>query len=103
MTHSPAYSGPPLPPQVLVGFAVAVIAVILMAAVSYRAQDRSNAAADAVTQGVELIVQVQNLLSSTKDAETGQRGYLLTDDDAYLEPYTSGTAAINGERNRRCA
>ncbi|HEY1899060.1 MAG TPA: response regulator [Steroidobacteraceae bacterium] len=70
---------------------------MLIAGVSYQAQHRSSVAADAVTQGVELIVQVQNLLSSTKDAETGERGYLLTGDDSYLEPYVSGSAAIDGE------
>lgn len=32
------------------------------------------------------------LLSALKDAETGQRGYLLTGDKAYLEPYTTAEA-----------
>ena len=30
-----------------------------------------------------------------KDAETGQRGYLLTGDDTYLEPYRSADASID--------
>src|ERR1700735_4142892 len=72
MPQSPAQSGPPLPPFVMAGFAAAVIAVILMAGVSYQAQTKSNSAANAVTQGVELIVQIENLLSSAKDTETGQ-------------------------------
>jgi CheY-like chemotaxis protein len=100
MSQPSAHSGPPLPPAVFAGFAVAVVAVILMAVVSYQAQQRSRAAADAVTQGVELLVQVQNVLSSTKDAETGQRGFLLTGDEAYLEPFVSGRAAIEGELNK---
>ncbi len=86
MAQSSAHSGSPLPPSVFAGFAAAVVAVIVMAGVSYQAQQRSTAAADAVTQGVERIVQVQNVLSSIKDAETGQRGFLLTGDEAYLEP-----------------
>jgi CheY-like chemotaxis protein/CHASE3 domain sensor protein len=100
MAQSSARSGPPLPPAVFAGFATAVVAVILMAGVSYQAQQRSMAAANAVTQGVELIVQVQNALSSTKDAETGQRGFLLTGDEAYLEPFNSGRAALDGELNK---
>ena len=95
MAQTSAHSGPPLPPSVLAGFVAAVVAVVLMAAVSYRAQQRSRAAADAVTQGVELIVQVQNVLSSVKDAETGQRGFLLTGDEAYLEPFVAGRAAVS--------
>ncbi len=32
----------------------------------------------------------EHLLSSVKDAETGQRGYIITDNDSYLEPYETG-------------
>ena len=32
-----------------------------------------------------------------KDAETGQRGYLLTGEETYLEPFTAARAAISGE------
>jgi PAS domain S-box-containing protein len=38
--------------------------------------------------------QLEEFLSSLKDAETGQRGYLLTGDDPYLEPYTSMRQAV---------
>jgi CheY-like chemotaxis protein/CHASE3 domain sensor protein len=100
MSQTSAHSGLPLPPSVIAGFAIAIVAVLLMAGVSYQAQQRSIAAADAVTQGVERIVQVQNLLSSTKDAETGQRGFLLAGDEAYLEPFISGRAAIDGDLRR---
>ncbi len=30
---------------------------------------------------------IQSVLTMLKDAETGQRGYLLTHDERYLEPY----------------
>src|ERR1700759_1522184 len=35
-----------------------------------------------------VINELNSALSSLKDAETGQRGFLLTDDTAYLRPYT---------------
>ena len=100
MSQSSArHSGPPLPPSAFAGFAAGVVAVVSddNGSVLPRLSTRSTAAADAVTQGVERIVQVQNVLSSTKDAETGQRGFLLTGDDAYLEPFISGRAALDGE------
>ncbi len=43
-----------------------------------------------VTRSHEVIAGVRDLLSVVKDAETGQRGYLLTGDEAYLEPYEDG-------------
>src|SRR4051812_47094416 len=33
-------------------------------------------------------------LSTVKDAETGQRGFLLTGDEAYLEPYNTAVTSI---------
>ena len=38
----------------------------------------------------EVINQSEKLLSTMTDAETGQRGFLLTGDAAYLEPYHHG-------------
>jgi signal transduction histidine kinase/CheY-like chemotaxis protein/CHASE3 domain sensor protein len=35
----------------------------------------------------EVIVSLSELLSSIQDAETGQRGFLLTNNERYLEPY----------------
>ena len=38
----------------------------------------------------EVILTVANLLSSLKDMQTGQRGYVITKDNSYLEPYYLG-------------
>ena len=38
---------------------------------------------------------LSELTSVLKDAETGQRGYLLTGDDTYLEPYRLADASID--------
>ncbi|MEW6762452.1 MAG: diguanylate cyclase [Pseudomonadota bacterium] len=39
-------------------------------------------------------IQVRNVLLNMLNAETGQRGYLLTGDDAYLQPYKAGRSAV---------
>jgi PAS domain S-box-containing protein len=44
-----------------------------------------------------VLQQVEDFLSTLKDAETGQRGYLLTGDESYLEPYTNSLAQLNPE------
>lgn len=38
--------------------------------------------------------QIAQILSLVQSAETGQRGYLLTNSQAYLIPYDRGTAAV---------
>ncbi|UAL12603.1 response regulator [Caulobacter segnis] len=35
----------------------------------------------------DVLISIDELLSTMQDAETGQRGYLLTGNDKYLEPY----------------
>jgi len=50
-----------------------------------------------VTQTLEVRHRLEELLSSVKDAETGQRGFLLTGEERYLDPYTNAKAALPGE------
>jgi CheY-like chemotaxis protein/CHASE3 domain sensor protein len=45
----------------------------------------------------EVIVALGTLLSDAQDAETGQRGFLLTGNDKYLEPYNTALSAISSE------
>jgi signal transduction histidine kinase len=45
----------------------------------------------------ETKTRLLRLLSLLQDAETGQRGYLLTRDESYLEPYDQATREISGE------
>jgi len=54
----------------------------------------NSALADQVT-AVQLASE--RLLSSLKDAETGQRGFLLTGDPAYLEPYEAARTRLDAD------
>ena len=45
----------------------------------------------------EAIVELSTLLSTLEDAETGQRGYLLTGNQAYLQPYQAATERLRTE------
>ena len=53
-------------------------------------------AADARAHSYAVITSADALLSALKDAETGQRGYLLTGDEAFLEPYMAVRDGISG-------
>lgn len=46
------------------------------------------------------IDQVERIMSSAKDAETGNRGYLITGDENYLAPYLSAKQDLPTELNR---
>lgn len=47
-----------------------------------------------VTHTYEVLTGVENVLSSVTEAETGQRGYLITGDETYLDPYNKAIANI---------
>jgi PAS domain S-box-containing protein len=49
--------------------------------------DQIEQAAQARRQANGVVAAANDFLSALKDAETGQRGYLLTNDDAFLQPY----------------
>jgi CheY-like chemotaxis protein/signal transduction histidine kinase/CHASE3 domain sensor protein len=80
----------------LAGFAAAIVAVLVIALLSYSSLESREANVNQVTASIGIVSQVQLVLSSLKDAETGQRGYLLTGDVAYLAPYTKARASLEG-------
>jgi PAS domain S-box-containing protein len=73
----------------IVGIAVVVSSVVLIGAgvMANRAIEQLSATNDAVLRAKEIELDYERLLSKIRDAETGQRGYLLTNDQNYLEPY----------------
>ncbi|NOK16818.1 CHASE3 domain-containing protein, partial [Corallococcus carmarthensis] len=80
--------GPALPPSTFTGFAVAALAVLAIALLSYRTLQTRAAAGDMVTHTLTVVAKLEEVLSTVKDAETGQRGFLLTGAESYLSPYT---------------
>lgn len=53
-----------------------------------------------VTHTHEVILALNDLSALVKDAETGQRGFLITGDEKYLQPYSSARKNINERLNR---
>ena len=60
-------------------------------------QQADNAA---VREAFELERRIVLMLSLVQDAETGQRGYLLTGDAPYLAPYRSAVDALPAELDK---
>ena len=87
----------PLPTRAIAGVIIAVLAIVLMALFTYRALQSREVAAKRVTQTLQILEGLQSLHSSLKDAETGQRGFLLSNEERYLEPYVAARAAVPSE------
>jgi len=66
---------------------VATVVVVINAAFAFHAVNRLLASEDLVEHTWKVINQVERVMGSAKDAETGNRGFLITGDEAYLQPY----------------
>lgn len=78
--------------------ALGVALVILLVGVAslYALHESANAAS--AVQHSELVrVQLEHALTTLVNAETGQRGYLLTRDSNYLRPYVSARTDVEHE------
>ncbi len=82
-------------PTVLFGIA-AMTVVCLLSWWNWDAQRRNQ---ETVFETLAELKQIDDVLSTVKDAETGQRGYLLTGVEAYLDPYRSAVRDIRGQMN----
>ena len=76
---------------------IAALALMAVVGLSYREwRQYSRANADAA-QTRAILDSIDRLLTSLIDAETGQRGFLLTGEDRYLEPYNRAIQEIPAE------
>ncbi len=89
-----------LPAKSSWGFGTAIAAVLLIAFLSYWSFQQRVEALRQVAHTVEVTDHLDALLSTFQDAETGQRGYLLTGDDRYLDPYQAALANLSAEQLR---
>jgi len=67
------------------GFSIVIL--LMVSLVSYLSLQTLLSSNRAVTHSSEVMQKLEQILSVMKDAETGQRGYLLTGRISYLEPY----------------
>ncbi|EJL90871.1 putative periplasmic ligand-binding sensor domain protein [Herbaspirillum sp. CF444] len=75
------------------GFSISALFLIIVGAVGYWSTYALIDTSYSVTRSNKVTAQIATYLSNLKDAETGQRGYLLTGDSAYLEPYAAAVKA----------
>jgi signal transduction histidine kinase len=81
-------------------FAVGIAVLLLIVATSLWLTTASERYFAEVTTARAVRSATADLLSLVQDAETGQRGYLLTSDEAYLEPYSAAVAKLPEQRER---
>ncbi|MBC3761445.1 methyl-accepting chemotaxis protein [Quadrisphaera oryzae] len=74
------------------GFTLATILLGTLGGFALHFTEALHANQGMVTHTYKVLAAVDALGSSLTDAETGQRGYVITGDDAYLAPFTAAKA-----------
>jgi CHASE3 domain sensor protein len=77
--------------------AIAALVLIAIVGISYRQWRQYNRINGAGVASRQIIESVDALQSSLTEAETGQRGFLLTGEAQYLEPYNQALQRIPNE------
>jgi methyl-accepting chemotaxis protein len=81
--------------RILAGYGVALLIVAVVGIVAYRSTVELIDGADWVAHTHKVKESISTFLSALKDAETGQRGFLLTGEARYLEPYSAAVKTVD--------
>lgn len=82
------------------GFAFALGCLILVGVVSYLSVGRLKQNAAWAEHTHEVLGRLELILSTATDSESAARGYVITGDEAYLEPYRRSMQVANAEEGR---
>jgi methyl-accepting chemotaxis protein len=80
-----------------VGFALMLLLFVIVGAVSYRSTTQLAEAAELRKHTYEVLDSLNRIFSLLQDVQIGQRGFAITGDDSYLEPYEAAVSRIGDE------
>src|SRR5450830_161898 len=76
------------------GIVLAFVLLVVISFITYTRTSQFMASSRWVDHTYTVLSQINLLLSELKDAETSQRGFLLTNDEKFLEPYNKAVASL---------
>ena len=79
-------------PKMAISLALALLAAVILIGINETGFNQSTAALDDIAEASRTRASLNRVLQHVLDAETGSRGYLLTGDPRYLEPYNAAVA-----------
>ena len=80
--------------KITVAFLVILMLLVTIGVVNFRQMNKLVSNSDWVSHTQKVLTELNHILGLLKDTETGQRGFIITGDEAYLEPFTSAKAEL---------
>ena len=81
-------------PKTTIHLALGILAALILLFINEASYREASAAAQRIKQAEQTHQTINTLLQQMLNAETGSRGYLLTGDSRYLEPYSESLSKI---------
>jgi methyl-accepting chemotaxis protein len=76
------------------GYGVSLLILLMMAVVAYQIADRLVLTTEELLEARQRLRLLRDTRSLLVDAETGQRGFIITGQEEYLEPYTAARNSL---------
>lgn len=76
-------------------FIIAIFILLFLSSIAYKHNQDLNESSKLVMHTYEINIQLEQLMSAIKDAETGQRGYMITRNSRFLTPYLFSRDKVN--------
>lgn len=80
--------------QIAVGYLVALVLMLILGIIPYRSLGSVQDTSRWVTHTYQVLHEAEATLGLFKDAEINQRGYVITGDERFLEPYREALARV---------
>ncbi|WP_025761721.1 response regulator [Dyadobacter tibetensis] len=82
-------------PQLKIVFTLSIGLLLASLIASFYSTKQLIKNSELVSHNQEVLLTAESIISFLKDAETGQRGYLLTTDESFLQPYEGSYSKVS--------
>src|SRR5262245_56879620 len=82
------------------GFVIPVVILLVIGAVAYRSMTKLIETSYQVAHTHQVLQELEAVLATMIDAESGERGYAITGEEQFLEPYQRALSRIQDELHR---
>ena len=86
--------------KIFFGLTLAFVVVLLVSYISFKNSRKYVSDSQTVVRSYEMLAELGTTLSLLEQAETSQRGYIITGDSSYLMPYNESLREVAGHMDR---
>jgi len=76
-------------------FIMAMFMLLFIIGISFKHTDSLSKSSEFLVHSYKIQLELEQLLSTIKDAESGQRGFIINNDSIFLKPYKNGLKKVN--------